>query len=76
MMTLLHHNIMQVGEWKYVDYKELKDMMNQSIPEGAGLKWSPWFRHVVDSLLIDWWKDLDATLTTDVCVDLKNIHRF
>ena len=51
-------------------------MMNPSIPQGHGLRWSPWFRHIVDSLLIDWWRDLDATLTTDVCVDLENIHRF
>lgn len=51
-------------------------MMNPSIPQGRGLKWSPWFRHIVDSLLVEWWRDLNATLTTDICVDKKNIYRF
>ena len=51
-------------------------MMDPNKPEGKGLRWSPWFKHIVDSLLIDWWKDLDATLNTDACVDLKNIYRF
>ena len=51
-------------------------MMNVSIPQGAGLKWSPWFRHIVDGLLVKWWRDLDSTLHTDDCVDLENIYRF
>lgn len=59
-----------------MDLQELKDMMNVSIPQGAGLKWSPWFRHIVDGLLVKWWKDLDSTLHTDSCVDLENIYRF
>ena len=59
-----------------MDYKELKDMLNLSIPEGAGLRWSPWFRHIADSLLKDWWKSLDVTLHTDEYVDLKKIHIF
>lgn len=65
-----------MGEWKYVDLSELQAMMDPQSIQGKGLLWSPWFRHVVDRLLIRWWKDLDSTVNSDVCVDLDNIYRF
>lgn len=43
---------------------------------GNGLLWSPWFRIIAEKFLVHWWKDLDATLTTDRFVDVKTIHRF
>jgi hypothetical protein len=65
-----------VGDYLYVDIKELKEMMDPSHPRGKGLKWSPWFGHIVDDLLVKWWKDLDQTLTTNEHVNLDSIHRF
>jgi len=61
----------EVGDFKYVTLPELKEMMDPS----SGLKWSPWFRIIVDKFVDDWWADLDVTLSTDKFVDVKTIHR-
>jgi isopentenyl-diphosphate delta-isomerase len=42
----------------------------------SGLYWSPWFKLIVDNLLVKWWADLEKTLNTNDMVDLTNIHRF
>jgi hypothetical protein len=31
---------------------------------------------IVKRFLVNWWKDLNKTLTTDAFVDTKTIHRF
>lgn len=62
----------EVSDYKYVTQSELKEQMDPS----SGLLWSPWFRIIAEQFLPYWWKDLGKTLTTDVCVDWKNIHRF
>lgn len=62
----------EVRDFKYVTQAELKAMMDP----GTGLLWSPWFRIIAERFLGNWWADLDATLTTNAHVDLKEIHRF
>jgi len=62
----------EVSGEKYVTLNELREMMDPN----SGLLWSPWFRIIVERFLEPWWKDLDATLSTDCMVDTKNIHRF
>jgi len=61
----------EVGDFKYVNLDELQRMMNPA----SGLKWSPWFRIIVEKFLTDWWKDLSCTLSTDTFVDVNTIHR-
>ena len=66
----LSPNPEEVGDVKYVTLPKLKEMMDP----GSGLKWSPWFRIIVDKFADDWWADLDVTLSTDKFVDVKTIH--
>lgn len=65
-------NSEEVSDYKYVSHDELNRMMEPD----SGLLWSPWFRIIAERFLGRWWDDLNATLTTDKCVDLKKIHRF
>ena len=67
----LRPNPEEVQDTRYVTLPELQRMMAD-----PSLKWSPWFRYIVRDLLQPWWADLDATMTTDLFVDLNNIHRF
>lgn len=59
----------EVRDTRYVSQSELHKMM--SSPE---LKWSPWFRKIVNNWYDKWIADVDTTLTTDKHVDDK-IHR-
>ena len=68
----LNLNKEEVEASKYVTLKELQAMMHVN----SGMLWSPWFRIIVDSFLIHWWKDLDRTLTTNDLTDYKTIYRF
>eukprot|EP01024_Parvocaulis_polyphysoides_P010122 TRINITY_DN13352_c0_g1_i2.p3 TRINITY_DN13352_c0_g1~~TRINITY_DN13352_c0_g1_i2.p3 ORF type:complete len:130 (-),score=30.31 TRINITY_DN13352_c0_g1_i2:59-448(-) len=58
----------EVDDVKFVDFFELKQMM-----QTEGLKWSPWFRIIVDNFLQEWWSDLESVFSTDKYVDGK-IH--
>lgn len=60
----------EVADYKYVSLETLRSMMDPA----SGLKWSPWFRIIVEKLLEPWWLDLDTTLTTDKHVDVTSIH--
>ena len=62
----------EVGDIKFVSLNELQKMMNPK----TGLLWSPWFRIIADQFLVHWWNNLNATMTTDLYVDYKTIHRF
>ena len=64
-------NLEEIQAIKFVNFEELKAMMAD-----PALKWSPWFRVIVDSLLKAWWADVDATFSTDAFVDYETIHRF
>eukprot|EP01038_Epipyxis_sp_PR26KG_P007260 gene7260-9897_t len=68
----LNINPEEVKDTKYVTLLELKDMMGTS----SGLLWSPWFRIIVDKFLVNWWENLDVTLSTNKFVDYETIHRF
>ena len=68
----LNPNPEEVGGVKYVTQKELKEQMEPS----SGLLWSPWFRIIAEQFLPYWWKDLNATLTTNKWVDWTTIHKF
>lgn len=64
-------NVDEVQNIKYVSLNQLKEMMDPS----SGLKWSPWFKIIVDKLLINWWDDINVTMTSkDIQHD--KIYRF
>ncbi|KAK9793172.1 hypothetical protein WJX73_004249 [Symbiochloris irregularis] len=51
-------NAEEVSDIKWVTLPELKRLMAPS----SGLKWSPWFRILVENHLDGWWQDLQKTL--------------
>jgi hypothetical protein len=62
----------EVDAYKWVTPQVLTDMMKDS-----SLLFSPWFRLICSKWLVNsWWKDLKATMTTDVHCDYVNIHKF
>jgi hypothetical protein len=62
----------EVDDVKWVSPKKLVDMMDDK-----SLLFSPWFRLITKKWLLNsWWKDLNATMTTDKFCDFVNIHRF
>jgi len=67
----LDPNPEEISETRYVTEPELEAMM---APD-SGLLWSPWFKIIAENFLSKWWRDLDATLKTDVHVDTKTVHR-
>jgi isopentenyl-diphosphate delta-isomerase len=48
----------EVGDTRWVTQAELAEMMR----EGNGLRWSPWFRIIVEEFLAGWWDELEAAL--------------
>eukprot|EP01062_Namystynia_karyoxenos_P071236 TRINITY_DN66679_c0_g1_i1.p1 TRINITY_DN66679_c0_g1~~TRINITY_DN66679_c0_g1_i1.p1 ORF type:complete len:285 (+),score=89.07 TRINITY_DN66679_c0_g1_i1:86-856(+) len=64
----LKPNPEEVEDTRYVTLPELREMMAD--PQ---LRWSPWFRIIVDRFLAKWWADLDTALTTNDYVD-DGIH--
>ena len=61
----------EVEDAKYVTEEELTKMMMSD----SGLKWSPWFRIIAQRFLHQWWQDVDQTISTDMHVDLRTIHK-
>lgn len=61
----------EIRDHKYVTHRELIEMMDPS----SGLKWSPWFRIIVQKWLGQWWGDLPGVFGTDKYVDVSTIHR-
>eukprot|EP01025_Chloroclados_australasicus_P022642 TRINITY_DN23238_c1_g1_i3.p1 TRINITY_DN23238_c1_g1~~TRINITY_DN23238_c1_g1_i3.p1 ORF type:complete len:305 (+),score=49.50 TRINITY_DN23238_c1_g1_i3:82-915(+) len=59
----------EVDDVRFVGFAELREMMATE-----GLKWSPWFRIIVENFLEEWWENLDKVLETDKYVDGK-IHK-
>jgi isopentenyl-diphosphate Delta-isomerase len=53
----------EVEEIKYVSIGELKEMF-----QNPKLRWSPWFRGIMESGGFDWWEDLTCTM------EGKNTH--
>jgi isopentenyl-diphosphate delta-isomerase len=53
-----------------VSPEELREMMK----EEKGLRWSPWFRIIVDRFLWKWWENIDEVFATDKFVDEQSIH--
>jgi isopentenyl-diphosphate delta-isomerase type 1 len=53
----------EVAEFRYVSIEGLKEMF-----EDPSLKWSPWFRGIMEGGAFDWWKDLDNSMAG------KNTH--
>ncbi len=61
----------EVQNVKYVSLSQLREMIEPS----SGLKWSPWFKIIVDKLLVHWWDDLITTMTSSK-IDCDKIYRF
>ena len=60
----------EVDAMVWVSPEELRDMMK----EEKGLRWSPWFRIIVEKFLWKWWENIDEVFATDKFVDEQNIH--
>ena len=71
LLLSLACNPEEIRDYRFVTQQELNDMMAD-----PDLKWSPWFRLLVDTLLPKWWNELDRAITTDDFVDLTTIHRY
>jgi hypothetical protein len=62
----------EVDAVKWVTRQQLIDMM-----EDPKLLFSPWFRLICKRWLLDlWWKDLQATMTTNKYCDYAKTHCF
>ena len=60
----------EVDAMIWVSPEELREMMK----EEKGLRWSPWFRIIVDRFLWKWWENIDEVFATDKFVDEQSIH--
>lgn len=60
----------EVDAMIWVSPEELREMMK----EEKGLRWSPWFRIIVERFLWKWWENIDEVFATDKFVDEQNIH--
>jgi len=58
----------EVQEARYVAQSELKDMFND-----PGLKFTPWFKLICQSMMFEWWDHLDVGL--DKYTNEKDIRR-
>lgn len=52
----LHENPNEVRDTRYVSADELKAMFEQ-----PGLKFTPWFKLICNSMLFEWWSHLGTT---------------
>ena len=62
----LQPNPEEVSDYRYVSMDELRQLLNDT-----SLRWSPWFRGIMERGGWDWWADLTGTLqgkytTTDI----------
>lgn len=53
----VHPNLNEVRDTKYVSADELKKLFTD--PE---LKFTPWFKLICESMLFEWWANLDSGL--------------
>ena len=67
----LQINTEEVDAMRWVTPQELKDMMS----EDKGLRWSPWFRIIVEKFLWNWWENIDDIFETDKFVGDASIHK-
>jgi isopentenyl-diphosphate delta-isomerase len=61
----------EVCDIRWVDAKGLQDMLADS-----QLKWSPWFRLIVDNHLMHWWQDVDTAINTNKFEVYDKIYRY
>ena len=64
----LEINPNEVRDAKYVSAKELKEMFKSD-----GLKFTPWFKLICETMLFEWWEKLDNGL--EKYVGEKQIRR-
>jgi len=64
-------NAEEVQAVRYVTPAELRTLLAD-----PALRWSPWFRAILERWGWAWWADLRAALRTDKHVDRATIHRF
>eukprot|EP00249_Psilotum_nudum_P013340 c24280_g1_i1 orf=137-1120(+) len=70
----LHPNPEEVADVLYVNKGKLKELVGKADSGEDGVKLSPWFRHVVDNFLFDWWSKVENGTLTDAA-DMKTIHK-
>ncbi|KAL5203098.1 hypothetical protein ABZP36_014050 [Zizania latifolia] len=70
----LSPNPEEVADVKYVNRDELKQLIKKADVGEGGIKLSPWFRLVVDNMLMGWWDHVEQG-TLEEAVDMKTIHK-
>ncbi|WVZ66270.1 hypothetical protein U9M48_015514 [Paspalum notatum var. saurae] len=68
----LHPNPDEVADVKYVNREELKELVRKSEAGEDGVKFSPWFRLVVDKFLLGWWDHVEKGTLSEVS-DMETI---
>ena len=69
----LQPNPDEVADVKYVNREQLKELIQKADAGEDGVKLSPWFRLMVDNLLMGWWDHLEKG-TLSEAADMETIH--
>ncbi|XP_042498822.1 isopentenyl-diphosphate Delta-isomerase I [Macadamia integrifolia] len=64
----------EVAAVRYVNRKELQELLRKADAGEDGLKLSPWFQLVVDNFLFKWWDHVEKG-TLEQAVDMETIHK-
>nr|WLF00984.1 isopentenyl diphosphate isomerase [Santalum album] len=64
----------EVKETKYVNRKQMQELVSKVDAGDEGLKLSPWFRLIVDNFLYKWWDNVENGTLREVA-DMDPIHR-
>nr|CAB3454564.1 unnamed protein product [Digitaria exilis] len=69
----LQPNPDEVADVRYVNREQLKELIQKADAGEEGVKISPWFRLIVDNLLMGWWDHVEKG-TLSEAVDMETIH--
>ncbi|PKA57779.1 Isopentenyl-diphosphate Delta-isomerase I [Apostasia shenzhenica] len=64
----------EVADIKYVDRKQLEELLRKADAGEDGIKLSPWFRLVVDNFLMKWWDHVEKG-TLQEAANMRTIHK-
>ena len=69
----LRPNPDEVAGVRYVSREQLEELVRKADAGEDGVKLSPWFRLMVDNLLMGWWDHLEKG-TLSEAADMETIH--
>lgn len=70
-------NLNEVMNTRFVNRQELDQMIKENTAETdkSGLKLTPWFRMISESMLYPWWKQLGEKPMFDLPTDAEKVHK-